>query len=64
MTDHLNEKRLDNLQERVEQLEAELAELIPDVTELIAAREPPPVLRLVGEREGARLIRSALEGES
>jgi hypothetical protein len=40
------------------------AELIPDVAEVISAREPAPVLRLVGEREGARLIRSALEGEA
>jgi hypothetical protein len=47
MTNDLNEKRLDNLQERVEQLEAEVAELIP-------AREPAPVLRLVeGESDDA-----------
>jgi hypothetical protein len=47
MTNDLTQKRLDNLQERIERLEDELADLIP-------AREPAPVLRLVG---------SALEGD-
>jgi hypothetical protein len=49
MTSGLNEKRIDKLEERVGQLEVELADLIPAVAELIAAREPAPVLRLVGE---------------
>jgi hypothetical protein len=42
MTNDLNEKRIDRLEERVEQLEDELAEMIP-------AREPAPVLCLVKE---------------
>jgi hypothetical protein len=47
VTNDLNEKRLDKLEERVGQLEVELAELSPNVAELISAREPAPVLRLV-----------------
>ena len=64
MTNDLNEKRLDNLQEPVERMESELVELIPEladlipaVAELISARRPAPMLRLVGNC-------SALEGES